>query len=347
MCSGETCGDISSKHNVPMHSSIEKNAPADSIMCENVLRGYRLCAVVTAPYGPSIGIPPHSNSRSATAADPTTTTYTVESTTTSTTYVTIYTTKVRSTPVTSLAPSATNAAMTTISPSAGSVVSVNVVPEEDHSLSSCGVMTYTAYATTTIFATATRYTSPNTAVSSESVATSSGSTAVPVSSTISASASNLSSTKCDLTAQAPAPTQPGVVSGCTKWYVAVSGDNCYQVAQKFGIPLNTFMDWNPGVEPPTCTRMLAGDAYCVATCGTSSSTSVASSASGSATTAVSVPPSIASGTTTTAWWTPSTTWSSTPSPTLGPHDQYKVYSGDGSVADGWPSIDQWVTFNYM
>lgn len=233
----------------------------------------------------------------------------------------------------------TNVPTTTISGSSGSSPSVSVVPERASTTPSCVVMTYTAYTTTTMVTTATVYESAN----SVSSGPTSGASAIGSSS---GSESSAGSTKCDATAQAPAPTQPGVVSGCTKWYVAVPGDDCYQVAQKFGVLLNTFMDWNPGVEPPTCLRMLAGDAYCVATCGTNPSAPGSSFGTGSGTPTAwpkGAPgtSSPTSTTSTTVWWTPSA------SPTLGPLDNYKVYQGDGSVADGWPSIEQWVSWDYM
>ncbi|KAI6908337.1 hypothetical protein KC318_g15853, partial [Hortaea werneckii] len=68
------------------------------------------------------------------------------------------------------------------------------------------------------------------------------------------------------TAQPHAATQAGIVSDCTQWYVAQSGDYCYSVAERFGISVDTFMGWNPAVDPPACPNMLAGFAYCVATC---------------------------------------------------------------------------------
>lgn len=43
----------------------------------------------------------------------------------------------------------------------------------------------------------------------------------------------------------PAPTQPGIIEGCTEYYVAVDGDGCWAIADKNGIPLDSFYEWNP------------------------------------------------------------------------------------------------------
>lgn len=131
---------------------------------------------------------------------------------------------------------------------------------------------------------------------------------------------------CSTAASPPAPTQPGAVSGCSKWVVAESGDTCYQIADKFGISTDTFMAWNPAVNPPKCTQLLAGDAYCVQVCGDTSLTSISTSFTP-------LPSSTASG--------------PAPSLTQGPHDTYHAYCGDGSVGDGWPSMDQWLDFNTL
>jgi LysM repeat protein len=133
-------------------------------------------------------------------------------------------------------------------------------------------------------------------------------------------------TTCSVTASPPAPTQPGVVDGCSKWYVAQTGDFCYEISEKFGITLNTFFSWNPAVLPPDCTQLLAGDAYCVQICGDTTFTTVSTSYSPLPTPTNSAP---------------------LPSLTQGPHDSYKAYCGDGSVAQGWPSISQWLQFDYL
>ena len=172
--------------------------------------------------------------------------------------------------------------------------------------------------------------------SSATPSTSSGSSYSP-SSVISKA---LNST-CSATASPPVAVQPGTVPGCTEWYVAEPGDYCYTVAQEFGISTDTFMAWNPSVEAPSCPRLLAGDAYCVATCGGAST-----NPSGPATT-------LTYSTSTSSYPlnpTTSSTYSyppAAPSSTLSPLDKYTTYNGDGSVADGWPSLEQWVNFTYM
>ncbi|KAG9691211.1 carbohydrate-binding module family 50 protein, partial [Aureobasidium melanogenum] len=63
----------------------------------------------------------------------------------------------------------------------------------------------------------------------------------------------------------PAQTQNGIVSGCTQWYTAKSGDTCLGIAAKFNISNEQFMAWNPAVDPPLCYNMWLNYAYCVST----------------------------------------------------------------------------------
>lgn len=42
-----------------------------------------------------------------------------------------------------------------------------------------------------------------------------------------------------------APTQPGIVAGCQKYYTAVIGDGCWAIANDNGISLDDFYAWNP------------------------------------------------------------------------------------------------------
>jgi LysM repeat protein len=46
-------------------------------------------------------------------------------------------------------------------------------------------------------------------------------------------------------ATATGPTQTGIVSGCTTYYTAVSGDGCSAIATDAGITLDEFYAWNP------------------------------------------------------------------------------------------------------
>ncbi|KAM5506240.1 hypothetical protein McanMca71_002433 [Microsporum canis] len=43
------------------------------------------------------------------------------------------------------------------------------------------------------------------------------------------------------------PTQPGAAKNCKKWYVVADGDTCWSITQKYGISLDDFSSWNPGV----------------------------------------------------------------------------------------------------
>ncbi|RMY04361.1 hypothetical protein D0868_06984, partial [Hortaea werneckii] len=126
------------------------------------------------------------------------------------------------------------------------------------------------------------------------------------------------------TAQPHAATQAGIVSDCTQWYVAQSGDYCYSVAERFGVSVDTFMEWNPAVDPPACPSMLAGFAYCVATCDNPQVSSVSSTLT---------PASAASA--------------SSPTATGNGLDTYTTFTGNGTVGAGWPEMSEWVDFDYM
>lgn len=188
--------------------------------------------------------------------------------------------------------------------------------------------------------------------SSQSIST------VSTSTLSSTSPSSSSSQSACVTAAPPAATQNGVVSGCTQWHVAVPGEYCALVASRYGISVATFMAWNPAVDPPSCPSMLAGDAYCVATCGGSLAPAAASTSSVSSTlSSVGSPSTLSTSTLSTtlassASSSSSSTGSSTASAasstaTSSGVDVYKTYTGDGSVADGWPAMSQWVDFDYM
>ncbi|KAI6831728.1 hypothetical protein KC340_g7477 [Hortaea werneckii] len=126
------------------------------------------------------------------------------------------------------------------------------------------------------------------------------------------------------TAQPHAATQAGIVSDCTQWYVAQSGDYCYSVAERFGISVDTFMEWNPAVDPPACPNMLAGFAYCVATCDNPQVSSVASTLAPASTASASSPTATGNGL-----------------------DTYTTFTGNGTVGAGWPEMSEWVDFDYM
>ncbi|KAG9570501.1 carbohydrate-binding module family 50 protein, partial [Aureobasidium melanogenum] len=156
------------------------------------------------------------------------------------------------------------------------------------------------------------------------------------------SSAKASSSSC-ATIAAPASTQTGIVSGCTKWYTAKSGDYCYVIAAANGISTDTFMSWNPAVNAPSCNNIQVGYAYCVATCssGSSSGSSTPSSAAASSVAATSP----AASTATTATQTSASGSSS--SSTSVASTAYKMYTGNGTVAAGWPSQSQWMDFDDM
>ncbi|KAK3177856.1 hypothetical protein K4F52_009408 [Lecanicillium sp. MT-2017a] len=60
----------------------------------------------------------------------------------------------------------------------------------------------------------------------------------------------------------PAPTRVGTVSGCRSYYVAVSGDGCYDIAAANDIALDDFYTWNPAVGDD-CSGLWVDYAYCV------------------------------------------------------------------------------------
>jgi len=50
----------------------------------------------------------------------------------------------------------------------------------------------------------------------------------------------------------PAPTQSGIVAGCTEYYVVQSGDSCAAIETEFSITFAQFLAWNPaGKSPPS------------------------------------------------------------------------------------------------
>lgn len=65
----------------------------------------------------------------------------------------------------------------------------------------------------------------------------------------------------------PSPVQSGMVSDCTKFAEAVSGDYCYQFAQDNGITPAQLYTWNAelGADGANCaTQLYANYYYCVA-----------------------------------------------------------------------------------
>lgn len=63
-----------------------------------------------------------------------------------------------------------------------------------------------------------------------------------------------------------APTQTGMVEGCTQIYTVVSGDSCSSIQTQFSISFATFYSWNPSVGS-NCEGLWLGYGYCVAAPG--------------------------------------------------------------------------------
>ncbi|EEP78778.1 predicted protein [Uncinocarpus reesii 1704] len=60
----------------------------------------------------------------------------------------------------------------------------------------------------------------------------------------------------------PTPTQAGMINRCDTFHRVVSGDNCYDIAQKAKISLSNFYAWNPAVGN-TCSSLWAGYYVCI------------------------------------------------------------------------------------
>ncbi|KAL1641021.1 hypothetical protein SLS58_006463 [Diplodia intermedia] len=68
------------------------------------------------------------------------------------------------------------------------------------------------------------------------------------------------------TATGPSPTQDGIISTCTRYYKAVSGDSCSKIASSYGtFSLDDFLSWNPAVGQD-CSGLWLGYYYCIAWC---------------------------------------------------------------------------------
>ncbi|THW81133.1 hypothetical protein D6D18_08990 [Aureobasidium pullulans] len=181
-----------------------------------------------------------------------------------------------------------------------------------------------------------------TIISTSSIAAYVPSSSAKVSSKSAVSSAKASASSCAAVA-APASTQTGIVSGCTKWYTAKSGDYCYAIASANGISTDTFMSWNPAVNAPSCDSIWVGYAYCVAAgCSSSSSNTPSSAAKSSAQATTAKTSTVATAA------APSTkTSTSAATSTVVASSSYKMYSGNGTVAAGWPAQNQWIDFDTM
>lgn len=60
----------------------------------------------------------------------------------------------------------------------------------------------------------------------------------------------------------PTPTQQGMATGCTVFYVAKAGDTCSVIASDYDITLSQFYTWNPAVGD-SCASLWVGYYHCV------------------------------------------------------------------------------------
>jgi hypothetical protein len=85
--------------------------------------------------------------------------------------------------------------------------------------------------------------------------------------------SNCGSLWLDETYCVAAPSQPGISTACTQYYVTKSGDGCDTIESAFGITFAQFYEWNPAVGS-NCESLWLDETYCVAAPTTTTTTSV-------------------------------------------------------------------------
>ncbi|EDN97659.1 hypothetical protein SS1G_12513 [Sclerotinia sclerotiorum 1980 UF-70] len=82
-----------------------------------------------------------------------------------------------------------------------------------------------------------------------------------------------SSTSTSTSASGPTPTQSGIVGTCSRWHLAVSGDDCEGIVRMYGtFSLGEFLAWNPSVGS-SCAGLWLGYWYCIGIPGTPTTTS--------------------------------------------------------------------------
>ncbi|KAI0890231.1 uncharacterized protein GGS22DRAFT_10196 [Annulohypoxylon maeteangense] len=60
----------------------------------------------------------------------------------------------------------------------------------------------------------------------------------------------------------PVPHQSGMVDGCARFYYVVANDGCLDIANRWGVPLDTLYAWNPDLHTD-CTGLQLGTYICV------------------------------------------------------------------------------------
>ena len=70
------------------------------------------------------------------------------------------------------------------------------------------------------------------------------------------------------------PVHPGQPGNCNGWHTIVSGDNCQNVPERYGITFAQFLEWNPAVSSDCTQNFWLESAYCVRTGERPTSTTV-------------------------------------------------------------------------
>ncbi|GFF23203.1 LysM domain protein [Aspergillus udagawae] len=65
----------------------------------------------------------------------------------------------------------------------------------------------------------------------------------------------------------PGPVLSGTPANCNKYHKVVPGDNCWAIANQYGISLDQFYLWNPAVKPTSCQSLLPDYYVCVGVAG--------------------------------------------------------------------------------
>ncbi|KAG9250036.1 uncharacterized protein F5Z01DRAFT_630406 [Emericellopsis atlantica] len=71
--------------------------------------------------------------------------------------------------------------------------------------------------------------------------------------------------------ETPQPTQPGMIGTCDRFYLVQKGDSCSIIATNNGIPLQSFVSWNPSVMSD-CSGLWAEVYVCIRVLGYQSTT---------------------------------------------------------------------------
>ncbi|KAK4031910.1 hypothetical protein C8A01DRAFT_41650 [Parachaetomium inaequale] len=98
--------------------------------------------------------------------------------------------------------------------------------------------------------------------------------AIPVTSSSPVASPTTTTTSGGAVGATPLPVQTGMASGCTRFYLVESGDNCSLIATDAGISLSTFYSLNPAVGS-SCGFLLAGYYVCIGT-GSAAPTTITS-----------------------------------------------------------------------